>query len=316
MAQLVKGQTVGNQHDRTEMKRLHITHVIGSLDVGGAERVLCSLLAQIDPATTTTSVITLLDGGALKGRLVEQGIDVHSLGMSRHFPQPGVVVQLARHLSRRRPAVVVTWLYHSNLIGGLAARMAGGMPVVWNIRHNTLQAPLAKRSTRWVNWCTRPAVALDSVANGVCGTGGPAEPRPSRLRYPALARDPQWLRRLDFSPRSGRPRRCSTGAGHCERRPFGRTFRPVPRRQGPRKFRLCRRIDPSPPAPRPFLALRHRGHQLQSQPGRLAAASADCRAMPFTRPAQRHAASDSQPRRSSLVVIDRSAAKRRWRGDG
>ncbi|HEY1600020.1 MAG TPA: glycosyltransferase [Pirellulales bacterium] len=134
------------------MKRLRVTHVIGSLDVGGAERVLCALLAQIDPATTNTSVVTLLDGGALKARLIERGVDVQSLGMSRRFPQPGAVVKLAKHLARRQPAVVVTWLYHANLVGGLAARMAG-MPVVWNIRHSTLQARLAKRSTRWVNWC-------------------------------------------------------------------------------------------------------------------------------------------------------------------
>jgi glycosyltransferase involved in cell wall biosynthesis len=134
------------------MKRLRVTHVIGSLDFGGAERVLCALLSQIDPAATHASVVTLLDGGALKGLLVQQGIEVQSLGMSRRVPQPGAILQLAKLLARRQPDVVVTWLYHSNLIGGVAARMVG-MPVVWNIRHNTLEVPLAKRSTRWVNWC-------------------------------------------------------------------------------------------------------------------------------------------------------------------
>ena len=114
----------------------------------------CSALVdQIDPVSTQTSVVTLLDGGPLKNSLVEQGIDVYSLGMSRRVPTPGAIVRLARHLAQRCPSLLVTWLYHSNLIGGLAARMAGGIPVIWNIRHSTLQAPIPNRGTRLVNWC-------------------------------------------------------------------------------------------------------------------------------------------------------------------
>ena len=109
-------------------------------------------LPRIDPASASASVITLLEGGALEGKLVEQGIDVQSLGLSRRFPRPDAVVQLAKHLVRRKPDLVVTWLYYSNLIGGVAARMVGGIPVVWNVRHSTLQAPLARCSIRWVNW--------------------------------------------------------------------------------------------------------------------------------------------------------------------
>jgi glycosyltransferase involved in cell wall biosynthesis len=42
-------------------------------------------------------------------------------------------------------------LYHSNLIGGLAARLCG-LPVVWNIRHSVLEAHTQKRLTRLVGW--------------------------------------------------------------------------------------------------------------------------------------------------------------------
>src|SRR5580704_5466022 len=112
------------------MKRLHVMHLINSLEIGGAERVLCALVNQIDPATTQTSVVTLLDGGPLKDTLVKQGIGVYSLGMSRRVPTPGAIVKLARYLAQQRPSLLVTWLYHSNLIGGLAARIAGDIPVV------------------------------------------------------------------------------------------------------------------------------------------------------------------------------------------
>jgi glycosyltransferase involved in cell wall biosynthesis len=136
------------------MKRLNVVHVITSLEIGGAERVLCALVGQTDPAATKTSIITLLDGGPLKSMLVEEGIDVHSLGMSRRLPSPGAVVQLAKQLARRQPAIVVTWLNHSNLVGGLAARLVGGIPVVWNVRQSTLQASVPNRKTRCVARCT------------------------------------------------------------------------------------------------------------------------------------------------------------------
>jgi len=135
------------------MKRLNVVHVINSLEIGGAERVLCALVGQTDPLTTKTSIITLLDGGPLKTMLIEEGIDVHSLGMSRRLPSPNAIVQLAKQLARRQPAIVVTWLNHSNLIGGLAARMAGGIPVVWNVRQSTLHAGVQKRIMRLVAHC-------------------------------------------------------------------------------------------------------------------------------------------------------------------
>ena len=160
------------------MKRLHVVHLINSLEIGGAERVLCALVGQIDPATTRTSIVTLLDGGPLKTMLVEQGIDVHSLGMSRRLPSPGAVVHLAKQLACRQPALLVTWLNHSNLIGGLAARMVGRIPVVWNIRHSTLQARIPTATgPRLVNWCAARLSPLASRSHTVfVGHAAPAEP--------------------------------------------------------------------------------------------------------------------------------------------
>ena len=117
------------------MNRLRITHVIGSLALGGAERSLCALGMQGDLQSTETRVITLLDGGPLRRLLEEQGIVVESLGMRRGVPDPLAIWRLANLLRRERPDVLVTWLDHSNVLGGLAARLAGRIPVVWNIRH-------------------------------------------------------------------------------------------------------------------------------------------------------------------------------------
>src|SRR5262249_22550382 len=64
------------------------------------------------------------------------------------------VARLARWLHRRRPDVVQTWLYHADLVGGLAARLGTEAPVLWNIRHAHFVPGVEKRATlRTVRAC-------------------------------------------------------------------------------------------------------------------------------------------------------------------
>jgi glycosyltransferase involved in cell wall biosynthesis len=130
--------------------RLRITHVIGSLDVGGVEKALCSLAASIDPALVEMKIVALISGGPLINSARRQGIEVETLSMRPGRPNPSAVVRLARRLGADRPDLVVTWMYHANLIGGLAAKLADRIPVVWNIRHTWLDPRRSKRLTRWI----------------------------------------------------------------------------------------------------------------------------------------------------------------------
>jgi glycosyltransferase involved in cell wall biosynthesis len=61
-------------------------------------------------------------------------------------------VTLIRHL---KPAIVQTWLYHADLLGGVAARLAGHKKIIWGIR-TTDVAKGGKRATVLVRWvCAR-----------------------------------------------------------------------------------------------------------------------------------------------------------------
>ncbi len=131
-------------------RRPKITHVIGSLGVGGAERSLVNLVSRVDPALVEMKIVALIPGGPLGEPLRQRGISIETLSMRPGFPDPRCVLRLARHLRQDRPELVVTWMYHANLIGGLAARLAGDIPVVWNIRHTLLDPDRSKRLTRWV----------------------------------------------------------------------------------------------------------------------------------------------------------------------
>lgn len=137
-------------------KALRITHVITGLDTGGAEMMLYKLLSTLDPAEFSSQVISLRSEGAMAQRIRSLGMPVESLNISTGMPRPSHLQHLVRLLREQPLDVVQTWMYHADLLGGLAARFAGRPPVVWNIRNSTLDPVTSKRSTRWtVNACAR-----------------------------------------------------------------------------------------------------------------------------------------------------------------
>lgn len=126
---------------------MRVVHVITGLDTGGAELMLLRLLQQIDRARVEPSVVSLSTIGPT-GRLIEDmGIPVQALRMRPNRPDPRALFALVRLLRHQAPDIVQTWLYHANLVGGLAAKLAGGMPVIWGLHQANLDPAFNKRST-------------------------------------------------------------------------------------------------------------------------------------------------------------------------
>jgi glycosyltransferase involved in cell wall biosynthesis len=129
------------------MATISITFIITDLRSGGAEMMLYRLLGGLDKQRFSSRVIAL-SGGPLGEKIEQLGIEVRCLGMKPGFPDPFALLRLKSWLGKQRPQLVQTWMYHADLMGGLAARFAGAGTLVWGIRNNTLDARLLKRSTR------------------------------------------------------------------------------------------------------------------------------------------------------------------------
>lgn len=128
---------------------MKIVHVITSTHTGGAEMMLLKLLSTLDREIYDPLVISLVSIGPIGEQIRSLGITVHCFGMRRGIPDIRVVWWLARLLRRERPGLIQTWMYHADLIGGLAAGLAGGIPVVWGIRMGTIFPEQFKRTTIW-----------------------------------------------------------------------------------------------------------------------------------------------------------------------
>ena len=108
-------------------KPLKVLFISSGLEAGGAEGMLLRVLEHIDREHLMPEVISLTGIGEIGGKIRELGIQVHDLGMSR----PGLstpvlsLFRLRRMIKVINPDVVQTWQYHADLLGGLAARLAG-----------------------------------------------------------------------------------------------------------------------------------------------------------------------------------------------
>lgn len=114
-----------------------VVFVVTGLSVGGAELMLQRLLERLDKRFDT-HVISMTSLGEVGERMRARGVSVEALGMRRGTPDPFAFGRLVRKLKELRPEIVQTWLYHADLMGGLAARLAGVPSVAWSIRHGDL----------------------------------------------------------------------------------------------------------------------------------------------------------------------------------
>jgi len=131
------------------IRMMRISHIITGLNTGGAEMMLYKLLGSMGREDFEQEVISLTDIGLVGAKIQTFGVRVRALGMRRGVPNPLAVLKLAGWLRRSRPVVIQTWMYHADLIGGVAAKLAGGVPVAWGIRHSNLDPQGNKCSTIW-----------------------------------------------------------------------------------------------------------------------------------------------------------------------
>lgn len=131
-----------------------VAHLITSLNRGGAERMLVRLLTDADRARDIEhTVIALMPSGAMTDDVRAAGIDVYELGMKRGRPSVAAFVRLVLILRRVRPTLLMTWLYHNDLLGTFARRLVRSPRLVWNIRGSA--GLTAGRS-----WSTRLVIRL------------------------------------------------------------------------------------------------------------------------------------------------------------
>lgn len=121
-----------------------VLHIISGLNDGGAEGVLYRLCTH--DKKYQHHVISLTGRGKYGPMFEAAGVGLTCLKMPRRTLRVRSLLGLWREVRRIRPDVVQTWMYHSDLLGGVMARLAGVHNVIWGIRNTRLylqQSPLS-----------------------------------------------------------------------------------------------------------------------------------------------------------------------------
>lgn len=125
-------ELVGRRGESSQMK---ITHVIIGLTASGAELMLYRLVENLNGKENMQhSVISLTTLGPVGKRLQDAGIEVMALGMSGPLSLPSIFFKLKREIKKQKPDIIQTWMYHADLLGGLAAKSLGVDNIIWGIR--------------------------------------------------------------------------------------------------------------------------------------------------------------------------------------
>ena len=135
------------------MQRVRLGVVINGTGDGGAERMLARVLTRLRPDEFDLKVFSLNEYGTAGKQLTDAGIPVHAMELLNRRVNPLDIAVVARELKRFQPDVVQCWMYLGNLYGGLAAKLVRrDLPILWNIRHSTLDPQLDSRSLRFSAW--------------------------------------------------------------------------------------------------------------------------------------------------------------------
>lgn len=126
---------------------MRVMHIITGLGQGGAEAALYRLCKACSDDSHT--VVSLRGEEVFSGRLRSIGVDVYHLDIQSWWDAVFKLPALWRLLIRRRPDAVQTWMYHADLYGGVAARLAGIRNVCWGLRHGVVVGAITKTGTRW-----------------------------------------------------------------------------------------------------------------------------------------------------------------------
>jgi glycosyltransferase involved in cell wall biosynthesis len=127
------------------MAGLKVIHIITGLNDGGAEGALFRLCKG--DKKNYHQVVSLTGSGKYHSMLSALGVPVFVVHASYSWVFFISLCRVIKILRREKPDIVQTWMYHADLFGGLAARLAGVRALVWGIRHTNLDPTLTKRST-------------------------------------------------------------------------------------------------------------------------------------------------------------------------
>ena len=137
---------------------LRVLHVIGGLELGGAETLLYRLVTHPSPGLVH-EVVCLGSPDWYSAPLEGSGVQVHHLGMTSVASGPRGAASLRKIIQSSGADVIHSWMYFANVLSGLLGKRAN-VPVVWGIHATSVaRSGLASRFCAYAGGAVSPWLA-------------------------------------------------------------------------------------------------------------------------------------------------------------
>ena len=116
--------------------RPKVTFITASMNLGGAEKQLLLLCNSLKDEVAI-EIISLDVHGPLLERYQSDFPNISMVDSTKHSKFT-IVLKLRKLIKRNHPDVVITWLYKADILGGIATKLTGKMPVIWSARNSAI----------------------------------------------------------------------------------------------------------------------------------------------------------------------------------
>lgn len=148
-----------------------VLYLIRSLNIGGSERQLITLVSCLHARGHNVSVVTFYAEGSLLDELRTAGVPIHNLGKRGRWDLFPVIIRFIRLLRSERPRILHGYLDPPNIVAVAAKLLFPPLRVVWGVRgsandfqHHDWLARLCFRAS-----CSLARFADLIIINSECG---------------------------------------------------------------------------------------------------------------------------------------------------
>jgi glycosyltransferase involved in cell wall biosynthesis len=111
-----------------------VLHMIPSLGSGGAERMLARIANGDEKFRHIIVIIKKIDSESIFYQINKSTVTIVSLNFEGIKSLIHSINRYLFYLDNYSPNIIQTWMYHSNLFGGIIAYLKGYRNIYWNIR--------------------------------------------------------------------------------------------------------------------------------------------------------------------------------------
>ncbi len=135
-----------------DMNDPSLVFLITGLDYGGAETQLVNLVTRLKERGWDVRVVSMLPPQTFTDELEQAGIPLATLNMRRGVADPRAVFRLVKMLREWKPWILTSFMFHANLLGRIAGRLAGVPINISSVRTENMGGALRERVMRLTDW--------------------------------------------------------------------------------------------------------------------------------------------------------------------